>query len=139
MSFDYNMQTKSQSAMEFVTLVAFMTIALVGFYAVTTSKTIDAKEEENKKIAEDIANFAYKEIELAKSVGEGYSRVFSMPQAVNGISYDINIIDNRELVINYLGNEYVRLLPSNVTGNISRGQILILKRNGVVYINSSYK
>ena len=132
-------KSKSQSAIEFVTLFAFMTIVLVGFYAITTTKTIDVKEEDNRKTAEDIADFALKEIELAKSVNDGYSRVFSMPPAVSGINYTIDIVDNRELVVKYLGYEHVRFLPANVTGNIFQGANLIYKLDGMVHVNGSAK
>ena len=128
------MNLKSQSATEFVVLVSFMLLVILGFVAITSSKTLEAREEGNRKIAEDIANFAYKEIETAKSVNDGYTRTFAMPQAVNGVNYTISIVDNMELSVNYLGYEYVTFLPSNVSGNISGGVNQIKKSNGVIYL-----
>lgn len=128
------MNLKSQSATEFVVLAAFMLLVIVGFVAVTSSKVIEANDEANRKIAEDIANLAYREIETAKSVSDGYARTFVMPQAVNGIDYTMNIVDNRELSVIYLGNEYVTFLPFNVSGNISSGVNQITKSNGVIYL-----
>ena len=128
---------KSQSAIEFIILASFMIMVMLGFFAVVSSNVLEAKQEGNRKTAEDIANFAYREIETAKSVSDGYSRVFVMPQTVNGINYSINIVDNRELVVNFLDNEFVKFLPSNVTGNISKGLVKISKNNGIVYINDS--
>ncbi len=127
---------KSQSAMEFIILASFMLLVMFGFFAVTSSNVLEAKEEGNRKIAEDIADFAYREIETAKSVNDGYIRVFAMPRSVNGVSYNINITDNRELIVDYLGYEYVKFLPPNVTGNISKGLNKIKKINDIVYINS---
>lgn len=126
---------KSQSAMEFIILASFMLLFILGFFAVASSRMLDAREEGNRKIAEDIANFAYSEIEIAKSVSDGYARTFSMPQTVNGVSYDISIIDNRELVIGYSGYEHVKFLPSNVTGSIMKGVNKISKGNGMIFIN----
>ena len=131
------MYLKSQSAIEFISLASFMLIVILGFFAITSSKTLEAKEEANKKTAEDIANFAYREIEIAKIVNDGYARTFVMPQTVNGINYSISIVDNRELTVNYLGYEYIKFLPANVTGNVTKGLILITKQSGVVFINSS--
>ena len=91
---------KSQSAIEFIVLASFMLLAILGFFAVTSSKVLQASEEANKKIAQDIAEYAYREIEMAKGVNDGYTRVFSMPQTVNGIAYSITIIDDKELVVN---------------------------------------
>src|SRR3989339_1671278 len=93
------MHTKSQSAMEFIMLASFMLLVVLGFFAVTSSKLLEAKEEGNRQIAQDIAEFAYREIEIAKSVNDGYTRNFTMPQTVNGVSYSINITDNRELAV----------------------------------------
>lgn len=125
---------KSQSAVEFIFLASFMLLVVVGFFAVTSSKMLEAREEGSKKIAQDIAEFAYREIEIAKSVNDGYTRNFTMPQTVNGVSYSINITDNRELAVNYSGYEYIKFL-SNVTGNITKGSNRISKRNGFVFMN----
>ena len=125
---------ESQSAVEFIVLASFMLLVILGFFAVTSSRMLEAKEESNRKTAEDIAEFAYREIEIAKSVNDGYTRVFAMPQTVNGVNYSISIVDNRELVVGYLGNEHVKFLPSNVTGTIGVGFNEIKKINESVYI-----
>ena len=130
------MRIRAQSAIEFVVTVSFMLIVILTFFGLTSSKVLEAQEEGNKKIAEDIANLAYKEIEFAKSLNDGYIRTFSMPQTVNGADYSISVIDNRELVVNYLGFEYVKFMPGNVTGNIAKGINIILKDEGKIFLNS---
>lgn len=129
------LHSKSQSAVEFIILASFMLLVTTGFFAISSSKLLEAKDEENRQIAEDIADFAYNEIKIAKSASDGYSRSFEMPRTINGLSYDISIIDNRELVVNYLDNEHVIFLPSNVAGNIVKGNNQISSSNGVVLIN----
>lgn len=131
------MHHKSQSAMEFIILVSFMLLVILGFFAVASSRLLEAREEGNRRIAEDIAEFAYREIEIAKSVNDGYSRIFNMPQTVNGVNYNINIIDNRELVVNYLGYEHVKFLPAKVCGDIFIPNNEIDKENGVICANSN--
>ena len=121
--------------MEFILLASFMLLAILGFFAVTSSRLLEAKEDGNRKIAEDIADFAYKEIDIAKSVSDGYARIFAMPLTVNGINYSISIIDNRELAVDYLGNEHIKFLPLNVTGNLLKGSNRISKSNGVIRMN----
>lgn len=128
---------KSQSALEFIVLASFMLLVILGFFAVTSSNILEAKEEGNRKISADLAEFAYREIEIAKSVSDGYSRVFTMPKTVNGINYTINITDNRELTVSYLDHEYVRFLPPNVSGNISIGVNRIRKIKDMVYISGT--
>jgi len=127
------MHIKSQSAIEFIVLVSFMLIVIIGLFAVTSSRTSESQEEGNRKIAEDIASLAYKEIEIAKSANDGYTRIFAMPGTVSGVLYEIKIIDKIELIVNYLDYEHVRFLPANVTGNISIGLNQIKKIDGVIY------
>lgn len=126
---------KSQSSVEFVILASFMIVVILGFFAVTSSRVLDAREEGNRKIAQDIAEIAYSEIELAKSVSDGYTRVFTMPRKIGDVSYNLTIIDNRELIVNYLGYEYIKFLPANVSGNLSTGLNEIKKINGILYLN----
>ncbi|MBI2558929.1 hypothetical protein HYW20_06420 [Candidatus Woesearchaeota archaeon] len=125
---------KAQSAMEFIVLASFMLVAALGFFAVMGSKILESREDANKKIAEDISNFAYREIEMAEAFNDGYERNFTMPLTINGLAYAINITSNRELIVNYSNYEYVRFLPSNVIGNLSTGYNIIRKVNGRIEI-----
>ncbi|MDP7476439.1 MAG: hypothetical protein QF655_02300 [Candidatus Woesearchaeota archaeon] len=128
-------KTKAQFAIEFIVLIAFMFLIFVGFIAVITSKIIEAKENERQKIAEDIATLARNEINLAKSASNGYSRTFNLPRKIKGIGYDIEIIENRELVVTYIDKEYVSFLPEKVEGNINPGENTIMKESDTVYVN----
>jgi hypothetical protein len=130
------MNPKSQSAIEFVMLSSFMLLVILGFFSLASSRMAEARTEGSRKIAQDIAEFAYREIETAKSVNDGYSRIFEMPQGINGVNYSISLIDSRELVVSYLDGEYVKFLPVNVTGSILKGSNRIAKANGVVFLNS---
>ena len=112
-----------------------MFIIFLGFTAIVTSKIIEAKESKRQEIAEDIAALAKNEIDLARSVSDGYNRTFNLPLKVDGNTYTIEIIGNRELIVNYLDKEYVLFLKDNVAGNLNTGENTIRKENGVVYIN----
>jgi len=126
---------KSQSAIEFVTLASFMFLVVLGFFSVTTSEIVKSKEAANMQTAADLADYVFNEVKTAKSVNDGYIRIFTIPQTVNGINFTINITDSREHVVNYLGNEHVAFLPSNVTGNLTKGSNKISKKNGAIYLN----
>ncbi len=134
----YKAQKKhnAQFAIEFVVLIAFMFLIFLGFTAVITSKILEAKENERQKIAEDIASLVRNEIYLAKSVADGYSRTFTIPTKVKGVSFAIEIVDNRELVVKYLDKEYVSFLQADVIGTISYGANTIRKEESIVYINA---
>jgi len=128
-------RNKAQFAIEFVVLIAFMFIIFLGFTAVITSKILDAGESGRQQTAEDIATLAKNEIDLARSVSDGYVRTFNLPATIEGNSYDISIIGNRELVVKYFDKEYVLFLQGNVRGNINSGENTIRKENGIVYAN----
>ncbi len=129
------MYIKAQSAMEFILLSCFMLLVLVGTLAISNSKLFETKEANKIKIAEDIVMFAYSEIETAQVVNDGYERTFSMPLKIEGIDYEIKIIDKRELIASYSEYEYVKFLPVNITGEITKGLNKISKVSGVIYLN----
>ena len=129
-------RNKAQFAIEFVVLIAFMFIIFLGFTAVITSKILDAGESGRQQTAEDIATLAKNEIDLARSVSDGYVRTFDLPATIEGNSYDISIIGNRELVVKYFDKKYVLFLQGNVRGNINSGENTIRKENGIVYVNA---
>ena len=129
-------KTNAQFAIEFTFLIAFMFIVFLGFTAVLTSKILDAKEDERQQIAEDIASLAKNEIVLAQSVTDGYNRSFVLPNKVNGNAYEVQILGNREIVVRYLDKEYAAFLQGNVIGSLTAGKNSLIKKGGVVYINS---
>src|SRR3989344_1609365 len=125
-------RNKAQFAIEFIVLISFMFIIFLGFTAVITSKILESRENNRQQTAEDIAALAKNEIDLARSVSDGYNRTFNLPAAIEGNSYNISIIDNRELVVNYLDKEYVSFLQGSIIGTISPGKNSIAKENGIV-------
>jgi len=127
---------KSQFALEFVVIIAFMLLIFVGFFAVVSTRILDAKEEENKQIAEELANLVFEEIKLANSAVDGYKRLFTIPKKIDGIPYDISIVDNRELVVNYSGTEHVVFLPGNLIGDVEVGTNEISKVDGIVILTN---
>ena len=131
------MPKKSQFSIEFTVLIAFMFLIFVAFIAVITSKVSESKESERLKIAEDIAALAKNEIELAKSASDGYSRNFDLPARIEGGSYSIEVIDNRELVVDYIDKEHVSFLQEKICGDIFITNNEIDKENGVVCVNSN--
>ena len=120
---------KSQFAIEFIILIAFMFALFLGILAIITSKILDAKESEREQIAEQIATLAKKEIDLAKSVANGYHRNFTLPLRVGGNTYTIEIVDNRELVVEYIDKEFstteFAINPGTVSGGREVGALIL--------------
>ena len=131
------MPKKSQVSIEFAVLIAFMFLIFVAFIAVITSKVAESEENERLKIAEDIATLAKNEIDLAKSASDGYARNFDLPARIEGDSYSIEVIGNRELVVDYIDKEHVSFLQEKICGDIFITNNEIDRENGVVCINSN--
>lgn len=130
-------KTNAQFAIEFIVLLGFMFLVFVGFLAVVTNKILDAKGDEKLKIAEEIALIAKDEIDLASGFSDGYKREFQIPNTIDGNDFDIEILFDRELVVNYLDAEYVVFLPDNVEGNVGKGVNEILKVGGKVVVSNT--
>ena len=129
-------KSKSQSAIEFISLLAFMFLVFLAFFAVITSNILNAKDRERLEIAEDIAAMAKNEIDLAISAANGYKRSFELPIKVGGNAYDIGIIENRELVVSYVDKEHVSFLPQ-VCGDFFIPTNEISKEKNIVCVNAN--
>jgi hypothetical protein len=114
-----------------------MFIIFVGFFAIVSYRLAEQEEGKKHQKAESIATLVENEIKLAKYVNDGYERTFKLPTKIDGNNYNITIVDNRELVVNYFEYEHVLFLPENVIGNIGRGLNEIKKIDSIVYLNNN--
>ena len=129
------MRRKAQFAIEFIILISFMFLVFLVFMSIISSKILEAKENERQQIAEDIAGLVKNEVQLA--ISNGYSRNFDVPNKIKGMDYDLEIIENRELVVNYIDKEYVSFLPEKVCGDVFIPNNEISKEEGIVCLNSN--
>ena len=113
-----------------------MFLIFLGFTTVITSKVLDAKDKERQQTAENLATLAKQEIDLAFKVADGYNRTFDLPGRVDGNVYSIEILDGREVVVNYVDKEYVLFLQDSVLGNLTAGRNHIRKENGQISVNT---
>ena len=140
-------KNKTQFAIEFTVLIAFMFMIFLGFIAMITSNVLKSKDKEREGIAEDIAAMAKNEIDLAMSASNGYKRSFELPFKVSGNSYTMHIVQNRELVVKYADKEFVSFLPSakdnagnpvtQVCGDIFVPSNEISKENNIICVNAN--
>jgi len=85
--------SKGQSAMEFLALVSMSSIMLAALYGVTASKKVDAANYQNSRTAERTVEYVSFQVEMAMVQGDGYSRVFSVPERIGGQKYEIKLTD----------------------------------------------
>lgn len=127
---------KAQSSIEFVILVGAM-LFFFSILAVIFQQTLADKAIERRSlIVQDIATTVQNEIDLASVSLDGYERTFKIPQDVMNIGYTINITENVVYIITEDNKHAVAFRIKNVTGNIEKGENLIRKLNGTIYLNS---
>lgn len=84
---------KGQSSMEFLALVSLSMFMLAVLYTVMADKQVETFQEQSQENAEQIANKVSFNLEMALVQGEGYSRVFSIPQNIAGKKYSLEVED----------------------------------------------
>jgi hypothetical protein len=132
----YKKRTYAQSSLEFLLIIAFMALVFVSFFALANAKLSESKDQRVYQTAADIATIVKGQVELATQLHDGFSTAFVVPQVVDGATYTMQIIDQRELVVVYKDYEHVEFLPANVTGTLVFGQNILSKRGGSLFLNS---
>ncbi|MBT4166067.1 hypothetical protein HOE04_03455 [archaeon] len=127
---------RSQTAIEFLVLVSAVLFFFVVFF-LTIGENIQDKTRENiNKIVNEIAFLVQEEISFASESVDGYYRVFKIPESLNGLEYDIDVSDGRVYLKTY-NNKYAVALPvQDVSGEIIKGENVLRKEGGVIYLNS---
>lgn len=123
---------RGQASLEFVMLISFMMLVFVGFFSLANTQLNASREQEIQQQASDIAERFVEQVRLASLMQDGFARSFRLPTDVDGIAYNIALIDNWEVVVIHQGYEHVEFLSANVTGQINRGLNTIHKRDGLI-------
>ncbi len=127
---------KAQSAIEFLILVGGVLIFFIGFLFAIQSNIADKSFERRNLAVKEVAVIVQDEINLALKSTDGYRRNFELPQEIDGIDYEISFVEDF-IYINTTDNRHALALPIiNITGNIQKGNNMIRKNDGMIYINS---
>ena len=104
---------KGQSSIEFLALISLSALLLAGLHSVVVSKQSSTLEYQNQRQAQRVAEYVSFQAEIAMVQGDGYSRVFSVPERVGGEVYTLSLINGSS----YLrwGNQSV-IQPSRYYG-----------------------
>ncbi|MEK6925165.1 MAG: hypothetical protein AABW71_02920 [Nanoarchaeota archaeon] len=129
------MNIKGQSAIEFLILIMAILFLFVGLLYFVYSKISDTQNEAVSVAVNEIALTVQDEINLAHGSADGYSRQFFLPFNINGLEYEVNIIEDSIYVRTVNGRHAVALPISEVTGDVLIGNNLIYKINGSVRLN----
>ncbi|MFH1211569.1 MAG: hypothetical protein V1659_01430 [Candidatus Woesearchaeota archaeon] len=128
---------KSQTGLEFMILFGFMMIVFLLFFMFVQDRLSETSKEQKDAALKDVSLTIMNEIALARSARNGYSRSFFLPDELNDEPYSVEISeDNLELVVRQGDSEHLTFLDPDVSGDISFGKNVIIKRGGVIVLSS---
>lgn len=85
--------SSGQSALEFLAMVSLSALILAALYGVMVSKQSQTLEYQNSRTAGRIAEYVSFQVEMALVQGDGYSRVFSLPENIAGQEYNVSVFN----------------------------------------------
>jgi len=125
---------KAQSAVELVMMVSFSLIIFSGLYLVILQNNFSAiKEKRNIEFQRVTERIGY-ELDIAASIGDGYSKNFTIPANILGSTYNV-ILESNLVIVNASQTYTTSTVAQDMTGTIVSGENVIENRDGVVYAN----
>lgn len=126
---------KGQLTVQFLILVGVMFIVFIVFIAGLGSKYKEIEDSEESVIVKDIGLKIKKEIDLVPSLSDGYERNFEVPLYIKGKNYSI-FTGSGYLSVYTADHEFTARIP-NIVGSVSKGENVIRKIDGVIYVNTT--
>lgn len=130
-----NESAKGQSAIELLIIVGAAVFIFLIFMIAVQVNISDETDRNRNFIAREIALTVQHEIKLAHESIDGYRREFEIPLKITNLDYDIDIADGLVFVRTTNGKYALSLPVDDVTGDAVKGENVIRKENGVVYLN----
>ena len=136
---------KAQAANETVMIIAFMTLFLILFLSVASDKLLSVQDDRTKALAEDLADVIATELSLAANAQNGYARTFSLPQDIDGKSYELVLYNTTQtnakftelkVIMQLSGGNYqaTRILSENIQGALNIRKNSVSKEAGIVNV-----
>ncbi len=129
------MPLKLQAAIEFMIILGAFILFLTLMVHVALQKTSEVNQASDGLEAGQVLESASSKLNTAFLEGDGFSINISLPQKLRGKNYTINI-SNSFLYVNLSNTFYqTRLLASNISGSLRKGDNMASNRNSVLYIS----
>lgn len=125
--------SKAQLIAEFGVFLAIGFFLLILFANLIGSEIVNINNKRESAAIEDIALMVKNEIDLSVQVLPGYKRSFTLPQDLDGIEYDIRIVQ-QSLIVSSGNKEIVYKIPK-VDGAILKGTNVLENEHGTIKLN----
>lgn len=129
------MKIKSQSAIEFIIVVGFMFFIFTAILMTIQISTSDKIKEDQTLRVKEIVIAVQDEINLAFESQDGYQREFKIPENINGIEYNIQVVVGLVYLNTSDGKNAIALPVKDINGDVVKGTNLIKKEDGVIKLN----
>ncbi len=125
---------RGQAGVEFMAIVAFLALFLTIIYIITSTQQSEALTETSISAGWAVCQQIASEVSTAVSVGDGYERVFFLPQDVNGDAYAVIIYPSEQAVSVSWPSYSCRspLMTSQVNGVPHAGSNKVKNNNGII-------
>lgn len=125
---------KSQSSMEFFTLIGLAFLAAAMIIAVSAKEMREFKDNSDFALIKDLGFKLQKEIGIAAYVEDGYKRTFTIPDKLEGaLNYSI-VTGNSSIAITTSKTSFSVRIPITY-GNFTKGTNIIERISDKIYVN----
>lgn len=124
---------KGQVALEFVLLIGLAFMIMIVFSALAQDSLVGLRQKEEYIALKDLMHTMQGEIITANIVENGYKRIFTIPQTLDGVTYTMYLLNG--YIIGESTNQEYALKVAEVNGSFVKGGNTIRKQGGVVYLN----
>jgi len=124
----------SQVGIEFITLMGIALIVVIFIAAISAKEIKDFQNQKEFILIKDLGLKLQKEISIASTVEDGYSRQFNLPDKLDFTLEYFIITSNVSISINSSKSVFTTAIL-NVTGEFIKGDNTIEKIGGQIYIN----
>jgi len=125
---------KGQVSLEFIMFVALSFVILTIFVIAMRERIEDLNEEKEFIMLHDIGYKVQSELFLAHNSINGYSRIFMIPEDIDGMEYTIYVTADKYFVVLNSETHEASLPIPDFQGTINKGANKITKINEVVFI-----
>lgn len=126
---------RGQTSLEFMAMLILVMLVFTAFYTSFASNQTAARQQQETLMAERIANDAVFEIQMALIQGDGYRRNFTLPHAIHGNAYTVNVTDGAFIVQWNDRNLYKDVPITSINGTFSPAENRIRNADGEVYVD----
>jgi hypothetical protein len=122
---------KGQSSIEFLAFVSMTMFMLAVLYTVMADKQAETFQDRSQENARAIAEKVSFNLEMALVQGQGYSRVFSLPESIAGNNYNI-LVDGGTMRISWLSENVLgstRYTGGNINVTVQDGSNVFRVKN----------